>query len=312
MKLNLNIGNFSVALGIRDDQTAAAVVVTLILIICAFLAGYWAGRTGSELAPSEIVLHELGVVQVAYGQTSANTPNIPPGPQPVRAPYIYIHGPYGSKVSVNVTFTNGSPTMVVPEATITENSISWENVTVIDNNLLYQGKSFPRLFYEGELLYGNPLRIEITSPDNYENHVTFKVVNLGDLTLKHIYIFCNPYTLGGYTNLFVYFEELGPQEQVERTIPILVYVLPPRHDLENRLAQTMVNEGIYENEARDFLCGWVDYWVNFAIGPSARAVYRIPSPVIDEILRLDIQVPSGTELTSERILWALIENITPS
>jgi len=286
----------------------AAAVAVVILLICAFLAGYWTGKTGPEPAPSEIVLHELGVVQVAYGQTSASLPSPPPF-DGVRAPYIYIHGPDGSKVSVNVTFTNGSPTSTIPQATVTENSISWENVVVTDNGLTYQNESFPYLFYEGELLYGNPLHIEITSPDNYENYVTFKVVNLGNLTLKHIYIFCNPH-FSGFSNVFAYFEKLGPQEQEERTVSI-----PPEGSsgpipaYENQIIPTMVSENIYENEARDFLCEWIDYWTSFAEAPSARTIYQIPSSVTEEILPLDIQVPSGAELTSKRILWAMIENV---
>jgi len=86
---------------------------------------------------------------------------------------------------------------------------------------------------------------------------------------------------------------------------------------ENYIIQTMVGEGIYEDEARNFICGWINYWiypfdgVAFPEGrpPSVRAVYHIPSPIIEEMLPLDIQVPSGAELTSKRILWAMVENI---
>ena len=291
----------SIILGASMNKPITGAVI-IILYICAFLAGYWVGKPGPGPAPPEIVLHELGVVQVAYGQTSATLPTPPPY-EGVKAPYIYVHGPYGSKVSVNVTFTNGSPTLVIPEAAVTENSISWENVTVTDNGLTYQNEPFPYLFYEGELLYVNPLHIEITSPDNYENFITFKVANLGALTLEHIYVFCNP----PHAYASVYFGELGPQEQGERTTFIYQPIdLIPNWwlGLEDNIIQAMVSEGIYENEARNLLCGWIGHWIY-----STCAIYRIPSPVIEEILPLDIQVPSGAELTSKRILWAMVENI---
>jgi len=281
--------------------------VVSILLICAFLAGYWAGKTGPEQIPSEIILHELGVVQVAYGQTSAI---LPPPPEPiVRAPYIYIHGLNGSTVSVNVAFENGSPTLTEPEAIVTENSISWKDVTVAENGLIYQGESFPCLFYEGELAYNNPLQIEISSPDNYENSITFKVMNLGDRILKHIYIICQHYTWGTFE---VYFEKLDPQEQQERPLSIYQVQLQGPEWIfyfGDNVVQTMVNEGICGSEARGFVREWIPYWCCMFPGISARAIYHIPSSTIEEMLPLDIQVPSGAELTSKRILWALIENI---
>jgi len=150
---------------------------------------------------------------MGYDSHEALLPGESPEPVLVRKPYIYFHAANTPVVlNISITFPKGQPLTTIPEAKKNGSLITWEKVKVTpqDSDIEYQGEKFPYLFYEGKTNYCNPLKVEIIVDDQT---VTFKVKNLADITIKHIFLICKPtnYLSSGFA--YTWLKELEPNRQ---------------------------------------------------------------------------------------------------
>jgi hypothetical protein len=253
------------------------------------------------------LLNELGVVQVDYNSSSATLLGHAPEQVIVKKPYIYLYAPRETFATVKVTFLEGSPSLTIPEATTTENSILWENVRITADGIAYRDAFFPCLFYEGKIAYDNPLQVDISRE---ENDIACKVKNLGKKTLENIYIICKP---GDYLSspdyAYIYLEKLEPQELREVSTHTISFEEVNVDKIIWDIAQMMANEGICQPYAENFVREWADYWFYPTNQSFAQAIYQIPLPVIEEKLPLTVETPPEIELRCKRSLWALVQNI---
>jgi hypothetical protein len=154
------------------------------------------------------------------------------------------------------------------------------------------------IFYRGVGNFDTPLRVTMTS----ENSAT--VANTGRETLQHLFVL----QLRDGTGNFHYVDRLGPGEQqtvVLSSSSQMSIAEKLSHQLGERMAESLIKEGLYQREATAMVNTWKDSWFQ---EEGVRVLYVLPREWTDRILPLTLE-PSPRELT--RVMVGRAEVITP-
>jgi len=154
------------------------------------------------------------------------------------------------------------------------------------------------IFYRGVGSFGTPLRVTMSSEDSVV------VANTSDEPLGHLFVL----QVHEGAGRFLYVEHLGPGEQkavkLDGSAPNLQVEALSRQ-IGERMAQSLVKEGLYAREASAMVKTWNESWFQ---EEGLRVLYVLPRAWTDRTLPLTLE-PAPRELV--RVMVGRAEVITP-
>lgn len=243
----------------------------------------------------------------------------------METPVLYFYAKSPATVSVRVGFPEGWITEWYPNATrvspesvgatprrFSDGQIRWDNVQVMpgqnphlpvtqgashyfaaretDSSPIRIGDQWEKLiFYRGVADFSIPLRPVITS----EGRV--KITNAGPEGFGTVILFENREGRMGYRLTS------NVKTTAELDFPELTGNIA---ELRDRLANVLVESGLYKKEADAMLETWSDSWFEEGM----RLIYLVPREMVDRVLPLDVQ-PSPSAVA--RVFVGRVEMLSP-
>jgi hypothetical protein len=232
----------------------------------------------------------------------------------METPVLYFYASHEAVANVKVRFPKGTITEWYPQAaTSVSNTIEWRQVHVApastpdfpvetarshyyaaretDAAPLEVGSQKEKfLFYRGVGTFSLPVSVKITDDGK------ILVRNLGSDAVKGI----------------IFFENRGGRKRyavagtlANETVLDFASLNPDASALEVDLERILIEQGLYQAEARAMIETWRDSWFE----EGARLFYIVPSRVIDSVLPLDVQ-PAPAQIS--RVFVGRMEVITPA
>jgi hypothetical protein len=154
------------------------------------------------------------------------------------------------------------------------------------------------IFYRGVGNFDTPLRVTMSRAG------TATLANAGRETLRHVFVL----QLRDGTGNFHYVNRIDPGEQETVGLTPRSPMNPIEkvsHQLGQRIAESLVKEGLYQREATAMVNTWKDSWFE---QEGVRVLYVLPREWTDRVLPLTLK-PAPRELT--RVMVGRAEVITP-
>ena len=238
----------------------------------------------------------------------------------METPVLYFYTDRETSVSVRVDFPKGKITEWYPRARLvhadTNNAwIDWGRFTVVPGAEprlpVEQGESH---YYPARETDAAPLRVCGARATEFEKFLFYRGVgnfdlpvtvrlegekvllnNRGRSAIRNVVVFENRRGKVGYSIR----DMVGGDVSVDR--PALVQTVD---SLQRALEQTLMQQGLYEKEARAMLKTWRDSWFEEGL----RIFYILPRSLTDTVLPVSID-PKPSDLV--RVLMARTEIVTP-
>jgi hypothetical protein len=251
----------------------------------------------------------------------------------METPVLYFYSPRDATVSVNVSFSKGVITEWYPHADRVEPSgvlrdallsrlksdgnITWSHVAISPN----LSGEFPRearsdRYYAARETSSTPLHIKTTTTDQQEKFLFYRGVSAAPLPLSTMQNADGRLLIksldASEIPAIILFERRGDRVGYRRVrSPTVGTVVEPPElngDLDSLYRDvegTLVDQGLYPDEARAMVDTWRDTWFE----EGSRLIYIVPRGFIDHILPLMIN-PAPTQIV--RVFVGRLEIVTPA
>jgi hypothetical protein len=233
----------------------------------------------------------------------------------METPVLYFYSSRNSAANVKVRFPKGTITEWYPKesGSRTPNSIEWRNIQIApDARPDFPEEYRPSHYYAARLTDAAPLQVGLqkekfifyrgigTFPLPISAQVTadgkILVKKLGTETVEGLILFDNHEGKSGYEYVG------GLQKEITLDLESLQ---SNRAGLLMDLERVLVNQGLYQREARAMIETWRDSWFE----EGARLFYVVPRHTIDAVVPLNIE-PAPAQI--ERVFVGRMELITPA
>ncbi len=274
----------------------------------------WRPLTGPSDLPGFVYTLENQVVGLR------NTPvskSMMEGTVRMETPVIYFYADAPMDVSLKVRFPKGQITEWYPRAEVVdEGGVDWGRFRIIpDQEPAFLTEPAPSHYYPARATDAAPLRVCSTRGDEFEKFLFYRGVGTFDLPLKVTLGGDGALSLrqprGGQIGRVVIFERRGDRvgffaadldgDAARIVRPALDKKLD---DVLAALTRQLIDEGLYEKEARAMVDTWRDHWFEEGL----RVLTMLPRSATDALLPLTMS-PAPTELV--RVLVGRVEVVTP-